>query len=108
MAVRCSFCSRTFDTLQQLGGHQTSHRGEMNALRKEHEDHMKITRERSRHELKMVVLPPNPAFWEMYRKYGIEPRVIEFMPVAKKGGERNGMKNYCEITSREVDLTLKL
>lgn len=80
----------------------------MNALRKEHEEHMKIVRERNRHDLKMVVLPPNHAFWEMYHKYGIEPKVIEFIPVAKKGVELDGMTNYCEITSREVDLMLKL
>lgn len=108
MTVSCSFCPRKFDNLQQLGGHQTRHREEMNVLRKKHEEQMKMEREKNRRQtIKMVVLPPNPAFWVMYRKYGIEPKVREFIPVVKEGGELSRTTKNSE-TSKGVDLTLKL
>ncbi|KAF3338668.1 hypothetical protein FCM35_KLT17505 [Carex littledalei] len=110
---RCSFCSRSFQTRQQLGGHQTSHRDEINMLRKEHGRFMMkrcYCRKKIR-ELKMVSLYPNPAFWWAYRTYGRKPKVIDFFQGAYKVGELVGhkaKKYYCKVFSREVDLTLKL
>jgi hypothetical protein len=79
----------------------------MNAIRKEHEEQMKITREKNCLLFKMEVLPHNPSFWVLYRKLGIEPKLIEFLPMANSGGEVSRTA-ACGETSQKVDLTLKL
>jgi hypothetical protein len=109
MFYHCSFCPRSFQTSQQLGGHQTYHREELNILRGEHDRFMKrqSRQRRNQHNLKMVLLPPNPAFWVLYRMFGIKPRVIDFFQGTyelfrpKEEKRRNA-------TDQDVDLTLKL
>lgn len=103
----CSFCGRLFPTLQSLGGHMTSHRSELDLMRKHHEFHLacqqlKIAPPTTSHEvmpplkqedisspatksreatsgIPMEPLTPNYAYWEMYRRTGHPPPFYNFM-----------------------------
>jgi hypothetical protein len=55
----------------------------------------------------MVLLPPNPAFWVLYRMFGIKPRVIDFFQGTYELFRPKEEKR-CNATDQDVDLTLKL
>jgi len=82
---QCSFCDRIFSSLQSLGGHLTSHRGEIAMMRREHEAFMEgRQRARSRGEqdgFPFKLLTPNYAFWEAYRRGHPPPPTIKFMEI---------------------------
>ncbi|CAL9083328.1 unnamed protein product, partial [Musa textilis] len=101
----CSFCRKHFGSLQSLGGHMTTHRREMEELRRQHEAYMASHRQprpaaptpaarssvrmlRPRHcrlqEARGICMTPlaaNSAFWAAYRSADRPPPFIDFMGV---------------------------
>ncbi|KAH7660365.1 beta-beta-alpha zinc fingers domain-containing protein [Dioscorea alata] len=107
----CSYCDKSFESLQALGGHQTAHRREIEEMRREHDAIVNATRTGP-----LIA----PALIRPVREQPTQP------PVAVAGNSNNaqqaagqqpprdeGSNPNLELTlglptGDEIDLTLKL
>lgn len=125
--VQCEHCPLSFSSGWQLNGHMTHHRY-VNKIKKKYEEQKQRERGKmlallgmifmsgeAQGSIAMVLLKPNPPFWEVYRTYGVAPKEIDFVgkmssrqAKTKSRKEKKKGATDAEVDCMDVDLTLKL